>query len=106
MNSKKEANEIPEIDREIFEEIAQDARLDVKEEEDNDDIIFVWDFGGQAEYYATHDLFVRADVVHLIVMDITKDFTKIVDDSTHDIQSVPTFCLNSRSTSVLQAQLN
>ena len=61
-----------------------------EDEEDEGDLIFAWDFGGQAEYYATHHLFLDAEAAHLIVMDVTKNFHEPVDYSyTYMIKSTP-----------------
>ncbi|CAG2199547.1 unnamed protein product [Mytilus edulis] len=34
-----------------------------------------WDFAGQKEFYATHQTFLSANAVYLLVVDISKDFT-------------------------------
>ncbi len=35
-------------------------------------VLRLWDFGGQTEFYATHHMFLDADAVNIIVMDISK----------------------------------
>ncbi|CAC5373145.1 unnamed protein product [Mytilus coruscus] len=35
-----------------------------------------WDFAGQKEFYATHQTFLSANAVYLLVADISKDFSK------------------------------
>ncbi len=35
-------------------------------------ILNLWDFGGQTEFYTTHHLFLDADAINIIVMDISK----------------------------------
>lgn len=35
-----------------------------------------WDFAGQKEFYATHQTFLSANAVYLLVADTSKDFTK------------------------------
>ena len=58
---------------------------------DDDYFVFVWDYGGQTEYYATHHLFLDAEAAHLVVMDVTKKFDEPVDYSyTYMIKSTPT----------------
>ena len=72
----------------------------------------LWDFGGQTEFYATHHLFLDAESVNIIVMDITKDFKKPLqtnaeeDISTMGIPSTPEeflhYWLNSIHTSAAE----
>ena len=51
----------------------KDRKTRMKEEEDTTEcLINLWDHGGQVEFLATHHLFLDADAVNLIVMDITK----------------------------------
>ena len=82
----------PEVDTSDIRQIVtlgQESTDDKEEEEEY--IIFGWDFGGHAEYYATHNLLIEGDGVHLIVMDITKQFTSPVDcDDVDVIKSTPT----------------
>ena len=87
LEKKDELVQIPNVG--ILHEITQRIKSNIKEE--GDDFIYVWDFGGQAEYYATHHLFVGAEAVHLIVMDVTKNFNTPVDiKGANVIQSTPT----------------
>ncbi len=37
-------------------------------------VLRLWDFGGQTEFYATHHMFLDADAVNIIVMDLSKPF--------------------------------
>ena len=84
---KEEEETIPVADKAILEEVNKSFKSDIEE---LDDIIFAWDFGGHAEYYATHHLFLAGEAAHLIVMDITKDFKTPLDDENAKVQSTPT----------------
>ncbi len=37
-------------------------------------VLRLWDFGGQTEFYTTHHMFLDADAINIIVMDISKPF--------------------------------
>ena len=102
-----------EIDKDVEEETIKESRIDKQTHEtiqrlviyrdrslkrekidtDNKEeyLLFVWDFGGQTGYYATHHLFLETKAAHLIVMDVTKKFHEPVNYSyTHMIKSTPT----------------
>ena len=89
MEEAKEGEEtIPVADKAVLEEVNKSLKSDIEE---LDYIIFAWDFGGQAEYYATHHLFLAGEAAHLIVMDITKDFRRPLDhENAKMMQSTPT----------------
>ena len=47
---------------------------------DTEYFLRVWDFGGQVEFYTTHHMFLNADTMNLIVMDISKDLKRTLHD--------------------------
>ncbi len=44
-------------------------------------IVQLWDFGGQSEFYTTHHLFLDANAINIIVMDISKGLKDPIADS-------------------------
>ncbi len=48
-------------------------------------ILRLWDFGGQTEFYATHHMFLDADAINIIVMDISKVLVSEVDPEKDDL---------------------
>jgi len=40
-----------------------------------------WDYAGQSTYYSTHQAFMSANAVYLIVFDLSKDLDYKLDDS-------------------------
>ncbi|XP_053382036.1 uncharacterized protein LOC128549418 [Mercenaria mercenaria] len=49
--------------------------------------VSLWDFAGQSEFYATHQVFLSKNAVYLLVTDISKDAEDIVLDNTCFIDS-------------------
>ncbi len=43
-------------------------------------ILKLWDFGGQTEFYTTHHIFLDADAINIIVMDISKPLKETLSD--------------------------
>ncbi len=37
-------------------------------------VLRLWDFGGQTEFYATHHMFLDAEAINIVVMDLSKPF--------------------------------
>ena len=93
IENRSDTNNIPEMDEETRKRLSDQRQRTSLEGDDSKEeyLLFVWDFGGQTEYYATHHLFLEAEAAYLIVMDITKPFDKPVDCSNiHMIQTTPT----------------
>ena len=73
-DSKKSATGI-KMDPVTFQQLNKLKERSNREQETEDAtecLINLWDHGGQVEFLATHHLFLDADAVNLIVMDITK----------------------------------
>ncbi len=52
-------------------------------------VLQLWDFGGQTEFYTTHHMFLDADAVNIIVMDISKPLKrKLTNQHAEDKQLV------------------
>ena len=50
---------------------------------ENDVAVDLWDFGGQAVFYTTHQAFFSPRCIYILVFDMTKDLDEEVDD--HDL---------------------
>lgn len=92
VQSNKEHRKEQKVDKSSLLGYLESGKESIDDEEDY--IVFGWDFGGHTEYYATHQLFMVGEAVHLIVMDITKPFTSPVEqddkDSANIIKCYPT----------------
>lgn len=42
--------------------------------------VSIWDFGGQFVFYSTHQIFLSARAIYIIVLDISKELTEKVTD--------------------------
>ncbi len=59
-----------------------EALKGIREEEQRlTGVIQLWDFGGQSEFYTTHHLFLDANAVNIIVMDISKGIKDPISDT-------------------------
>ena len=50
--------------------------------------ISVWDFAGQFIFYATHQVFLTARAVYLLVLDLSKDLKEFVTDEEFPLESI------------------
>ena len=81
----------PQLDTSNIKQLTELLGQESTDDEEEEYIIFGWDYGGHAEYYATHQLFTKGEAVHLIVMDITKPFNEHVEyDDVNVTKSTPT----------------
>ena len=51
-------------------------------------LIRLWDHGGRFEFFATHCIFLEAEAVYLIVMDITKELHDVIPSKFDSISSI------------------
>ncbi len=47
-------------------------------------VLWLWDFGGQAEFYVTHHMFLDGDALNIIVMDISKPLKRKLPNQPED----------------------
>ncbi len=53
-------------------------------------VIRLWDFGGQTEFYTTHHMFLDADAINIIVMDISKPLkSKLIPKERSEVVGIP-----------------
>ena len=69
---QSELSEEIKMDPRTFREVKKLKDMYETREDRQECMINLWDHGGQLEFLATHHLFLDADAVNLIVMDITK----------------------------------
>ncbi len=63
-----------------------------KEKEEVKGVLRLWDFGGQTEFYTTHHIFLNADAINIIVMDISKPLKRKLisqDQEEKQLQGIP-----------------
>ncbi len=74
----------------VFQQDSEDASTAQEEDKDRDEeegeeeqpdesqkgVLRLWDFGGQTEFYTTHHMFLDADAINIIVMDISKQLKR------------------------------
>ncbi len=51
-------------------------------------VLRLWDFGGQTEFYTTHHMFLDADAINIIVMDISKPLKEKLCKDNDKVQAV------------------
>ena len=65
--------ELPNVPEEIAGLIEQLLQVDGNEEDDGDIYSILWDFGGQAVYYATHPLFLTVRAIYCLVYNLSRN---------------------------------
>ena len=81
----QEGKEISTIQRKAIDQLLRQGKASVSSPDESEYFLRVWDFGGQAEFYTTHHMFLDADAVNLIVMDISKDLRTPLHESSADL---------------------
>ncbi len=90
--SKAEATEVR---KEIIDQLktAAENMSSAAKSESTDEakgVLRLWDFGGQTEFYTTHHMFLDADAINIIVMDISKPLkSKVTQTEQSDTVGIP-----------------
>ena len=81
-------------DAEVKEEIIDELRRMTVATKVNDQTpagkLRIWDFGGQTEFYTTHHMFLEADPLNILVLDMSKDLKAVLPLKQDLAEGIPT----------------
>ncbi len=76
MAPKSQTEKLSRKIRDMVEEARREQEKEEEAGESQEGILYLWDFGGQIEFYATHHLFLEADAINIIVLDMSKSLSE------------------------------